>query len=70
MRDIEAMFKQVDFSRDTDLKERLRNRLFREKKSDKVVAFKRVSDEDLMYVAAAKGLQDTPPKKKDDETTL
>ena len=71
--DIEKMFRQVDFSADTDLKDRLRKRLFAGQGSgSKVVAFRRIEESDLEYVAAAKGLAGydpsgrmTPEDKKD-----
>ena len=54
--DMEKLFRQVDFSADTDLKDRLWKKLFASQSSSKVVAFRRVEESDLEYVAAAKGL--------------
>lgn len=54
MRKLEQILQQTDFSRDTDLKERLAKRLF----SSKVVQgpFTRISDEDAELVTAAQGI--------------
>ena len=60
--DMEKMFRQVDFSADTDLKDRLRKRLFAgQGTGSKVVAFRRVDESDLEFVAAAKGLAGYDP---------
>ncbi len=65
MKDIETMFHQVDFSKDTDLKERLAKRLFSSKSSNKITQFpfQRLSDNEIELVNAAQGLfQDKKPE--------
>lgn len=65
MKDIETMFHQVDFSKDTDLKERLAKRLFASKSSNKITQFpfQRLSDNEIELVNAAQGIyQDKQPE--------
>ena len=66
MRDIETMFRQTDFSKDTDLKERLAKRLFASKSSNKITQFpfQRLSDNDVELVNAAQGLYPDPKDEK------
>lgn len=58
MKDIEKMFSNTDFSKHTDLKERLAKQLFQPTPSDKVVSlpFQSLSDDDLDFVNAAQGI--------------
>ena len=57
MKDIEKMFSNTDFSKHTDLKERLAKQLFQSAPSDKVTSFpfQRISDDDLDLINAAQG---------------
>ena len=63
MKDLERMFGEVDFSKHTDLKARLADRLFGHNVSSKTVPFRRLSDEDAAFVNAAQGLYDEDPNK-------
>ena len=58
MKDIEKMFSNTDFSKHTDLKERLAKQLFQPTPSDKVTSlpFQSLSDDDLDFVNAAQGI--------------
>ena len=61
MADFTELLTQADFSRETDLKSRLRRKLFRTEQSKKVVAFQPIEDDSLILVNAAQGLQKTNP---------
>ena len=56
MKDLERTFGEVDFSRHTDLKARLADRLFAHSVSKKTIPFRRLSDDDVEFVNAAQGL--------------
>ena len=62
MKNIEKLLYSTDFSRDTDLKERLAKKLFSARSSGKVVAFpfRKLSDDDLELVNAAQGQMNAP----------
>lgn len=65
--DLESKLRRTDFSKYTDLKGRLANTLFGEKKMEKKrnIAFFRLSEEESELVTAAQGISDPgyPPKK-------
>lgn len=67
MKDIEKMFSNTDFSKHTDLKERLAKQLFQSASSSKVTSFpfQSLSDEDMDLVNAAQGIyqDDQDPEK-------
>ena len=67
MKDLETMFSQTDFSKYTDLKSRLSERLFGAKVSEKTIVFpfSRISDEEAEFVNAAQGLMNEDPNRKD-----
>ena len=76
MRDVEELLYEADFSKYTDLKERLRRTLFPAKSTleagdsnRKILSFpfRKLEDEELDYVNAARGdwLEDDPHKKKE-----
>lgn len=56
MDNFEKAFYNTDFSKHTDLKARLADKLFGSKKSSKVVSFTRIADEDAAFVNAAQGI--------------
>ena len=53
MDNFEKAFYNTDFSKHTDLKARLADKLFGSKKSSKVISFTRIADEDAAFVNAA-----------------
>ena len=65
MGDFEKAFYDTDFSKYTDLKAKLADKLFASKKSSKVISFTRLSDEQASFVNAAQGLYPEDPTKKD-----
>ena len=63
MADITTFFRKADFSIETDLKERLAQKLFRQNPSEKIIPFRKITEEDAELVSAARGiLQDDPFK--------
>ena len=67
MKDVEKLFNKADFSKYTDLKDRLSQKLFSSDASKKVARFsyENLSDDDLEFVNAAQGLSsDEDPFKK------
>ena len=68
MKDLEKMLYQTDFSKNTDLKARLADRLFgsQSASSDKIVSFPfaSLSEDEAEMVAAARGLTDEDPNQK------
>ena len=67
MENFEKAFYNTDFSKNTDLKARLAEKLFSSRKSSKVISFTRISDEDAAFVNAAQGIytEENDPLKKD-----
>ena len=67
MTNLEEALSSTDFSRNTDLKTRLAEKLFGRQTSSKVVSFpfSRISDDDAELVNAAQGLIDGMPVKTD-----
>lgn len=61
MKNIENMFYNTDFSKNTDLKERLRARLFNSASTSKVTSFpfQQLDDADMDLVNAAQGILPT-----------
>ena len=66
MRDVEKMFSNADFSKYTDLKERLAKQLFSSASPEKTIRFSRIEDDDLEFLNAAQGIspEDDPFKKE------
>ena len=58
MTNLEEALRQTDFSKYTDLKQRLAGKLFSKEASRKVLPFSRITDEDAAYVNAAQGIPD------------
>ena len=61
MKNIENMFYNTDFSKNTDLKERLRARLFSSAPASKVTSFpfQQLDDADMDLINAAQGILPT-----------
>ena len=67
MKDLERMLYQTDFSKNTDLKARLADRLFgAQSSSDKIVSFPfaSLSENEAEMVTAARGLTGEDPNQK------
>ena len=68
MKDLEKMLYQTDFSKNTDLKARLADKLFgtQSASSDKIVSFPfaSLSADEAEMVSAARGLIDEDPNRK------
>ncbi len=64
MSHIEEKFYNTDFSKHTDLKERLAARLFQSSSSEKVTpfSFRELSEDDLTMVNAAQGIFPEDPE--------
>ena len=64
---LEDLLNQADFSKYSDLKGRLAGRLFNEKQSGKTIPFPfaALSDDDMIYVNAAQGIQPKTPDPED-----
>ena len=62
MSDMEELFYQTDFSKYTDLKSKLAERLFEKKTTKRTRSFTytRLSDDDVEFVNAAQGIQIDP----------
>lgn len=54
---MEHVFYQTDFSKYTDLKSQLADKLFKKKTFKKTISFTPLSEGDLEYVNAAQGIQ-------------
>ena len=67
MKDLEKLLYETDFSKHTDLKERLAKKLFQPQTSKKVVSFPfaALSDDDAEMVSAARGMTGAEFEKKD-----
>ena len=67
MKDLEKMLYQTDFSKNTDLKARLADRLFgsQSSSSDKIVSFPfaSLSEDEVEMVSAARGLSEEDPNR-------
>ena len=69
MKDLEKLFYETDFSKHTDLKSKLADKLFGAQTSNKVVSFPfaAISDDDAEMVSAARGMIRNELEKKDRE---
>ena len=58
MKDVEKLFEKADFSKYTDLKDRLSQKLFSSTTSQKITrgSYESLSEDDLEFVNAAQGL--------------
>ena len=61
----EELLFRADFSGDTDLRDRLREKLFGGKGNEKTMSFHRLADQDAELVNAAMGLRDDRLFEKD-----
>ncbi|MBQ3392962.1 MAG: hypothetical protein IJG52_06115 [Lachnospiraceae bacterium] len=59
MEDIGKLLRGADFSKETDLKDRLAGQLFEVQHAGKSVPFSRLSGEQLLQVTAAKGIPES-----------